>query len=265
LNITRLEEFSLNAWPALTTLHVDGWVLRLANGYSRRANSVQALYPGSRPLEEKIRAVEAVYRGRGQPVVFKLTPAAQPAELDESLAALGYTLAAPTSVQAVELDDGRPTTDDRPLGRGVRVGAGGLGEAPGTAVIEGALTDAWARAYGALSGVAARHLTTMRQMLGSLVPVHGFALQCDARGEPLACGLAVVEAGHVGLFDIVTHPAHRREGHARRLMGDLLRWGMDHGAHTAYLQVMLDNAPALRLYEALGFEEVYRYWYRVSE
>jgi GNAT superfamily N-acetyltransferase len=260
LNITRLEELALNAWPALTTLHMDGWVLRLANGYSRRANSVQALYPGSRPLEEKIRAVEAVYRGRGQPVVFKLTPAAQPMELDESLAALGYALEAPTSVQAVELDERRRTTDDRPFGRGARVETGGLGEA----LIEGALTDAWVAAYGALSGVAARHTATMRQMLSSLVPVHGFALQCDARGAPLACGLAVVEAGHVGLFDIVTHPAHRREGHARRLLGDLLRWAVERGAHTAYLQVMLNNAPALRLYEALGFEEVYRYWYRFS-
>ena len=47
-------------------------------------------------------------------------------------------------------------------------------------------------------------------------------------------------------------------------MQALLAWGQRHGAYTAYLQVMCNNEPALRLYEKLGFQEKYQYWYRIK-
>ncbi len=52
--ITALEELSLNAWPSHQTLLLDGWIIHLANGYTRRANSVNPLYPGNQALDQKI-------------------------------------------------------------------------------------------------------------------------------------------------------------------------------------------------------------------
>ena len=42
--IRYLEELSLNALPSLENIFLDGWVVRFANGYTKRANSVNPLY-----------------------------------------------------------------------------------------------------------------------------------------------------------------------------------------------------------------------------
>lgn len=102
--IRLLEEISLNAWPAVQTILYDGWVLRFANGYTRRANSVNPLYAFQNAVDEKIAFCEQIYRHKGLPVVFKITPASQPGDLDALLTARDYRADSRTSVQLLELD-----------------------------------------------------------------------------------------------------------------------------------------------------------------
>ena len=90
-----------------------------------------------------------------------------------------------------------------------------------------------------------------------------FGVLADA-GKPVACGMAVVEGELAGLFDIVTHPDSRRRGYGRLLVQSLLAHAATMGARRVYLQVLADNAPALALYEQLGFQTLYAYWYRAS-
>ena len=239
-----IEELALNAWPSLQTLLLDGWVLRFANGYTRRANSVNPLYPSQQEAGEKLRVCERWYRDRGLKVVFKMTAASQPDSLDALLAARGYEIHAPTSVQLMELDalDGTPAAD---------------------ITLDAAVTDVWFAAFCEVGGADRRHHGTMRQLLALIMPETRFAaLWLD--GRVAACGLGVLQAGHIGLYDIAVAPGLRRRGYGQRLVKSLLAWGKEAGAHTAYLQVMLNNAPALRLYEKVGFREIYQYWYRVK-
>ncbi len=76
-----------------------------------------------------------------------------------------------------------------------------------------------------------------------------------------ARGVAAYDRDWVGFRSIEVAPEHRRRGLGLAVMGALLEWGAERGATTAYLQVLGDNAPALALYERLGFSihHAYRY------
>jgi N-acetylglutamate synthase len=78
----RLEEVALNAWPALQQMLFDGWLLRFARGYTKRANSINALYDSRLDVATKIAACEHAYTAQGLTPVFRLTPFASPPGLD---------------------------------------------------------------------------------------------------------------------------------------------------------------------------------------
>jgi N-acetylglutamate synthase len=82
-----------------------------------------------------------------------------------------------------------------------------------------------------------------------------------ARIGATAVGVAAFADDWVGFRGIEVSPDHRRRGLGLAVMAALLGWGAERGATTAYLQVLADNAPALALYERLGFVEHHRYRY----
>jgi len=61
----------------------------------------------------------------------------------------------------------------------------------------------------------------------------------------------------------VTAPEHRKKGYGTHLISSMLGWARESGARHAYIQVVERNSPARRLYGKLGFQEMYRYWYRI--
>ena len=240
--VRTIEEVSMNAWPALQTVHADGWVLRFGGGYTRRANSVHPLYPSTGDLDERVRFCEKLYGGQGLATTFKLTKAALPTDLDARLADRGYHTDASTGVQVMDLRgwSGRPQP------------AVTLAETP---------THAWLSGYCRMSGVSDDHRVTLERILQSILPARRFA-SISVDGKVIACGLGVLQCGFIGFYDIVTDAAFRRQGHAIQLIESLLSWAREQSARRAYLQVVLSNAPALALYARLGFRELYRYWYR---
>ena len=103
--LRRIEEASLNSWPAPRQVLLDGWVLRFANGYTRWANSVAPLDPGQdgpAALSAKIAACETLYAAQGLPALVRVS------SFDPGLAAAldarGYTAEGLSPVLWMPLD-----------------------------------------------------------------------------------------------------------------------------------------------------------------
>jgi ribosomal-protein-alanine N-acetyltransferase len=63
-------------------------------------------------------------------------------------------------------------------------------------------------------------------------------------------------AGEAELLNVATHPEHRGQGIARRLLEHLLGHAGRAHAGRVHLEVRRSNAPAIALYERLGFTHV---------
>jgi GNAT superfamily N-acetyltransferase len=242
--ILTLEELALNAWPALQTQFYDGWILRYADGYTRRSNSVNPIYPSKRNLAQKIQDCESFYRSRNLPVTFKMTPDVYPENLDQQLEARGYILDAMTSVQTVELADLEFPTSPRYA----------LFDHP---------NSSWFQAFCTMGKLSEKQRSILHGILGNITNKSCYVL-IEKQGQAIATGLGVMERGYVGLFDIFTAEEYRKQGYGKAVVNAILNWAKQNGAHTSYLQVMCNNPPALHLYEKIGYKEQYTYWYRVK-
>jgi len=241
----RITRIAPETWPAIEAWDYDGWVLRFARGYTKRANSITPLAAGSRPLAEKIASCEAAYEARHIPTVFCLPSSVAIDALDAALAARGYGKVDKTSIRVM------------PIG-------GALPDSGAEAEIAPALTDGWLGIVAAWNGLGPGERAGFAAIAGGIQAPVAYALLRSA-GEPVAAGIAVRQEDLVCFHAIVTAPAARRRGFGRTIMLGLLRWAREAGAATAYLQVVKSNAPAIRLYNELGFDrELYRYHYRVA-
>lgn len=238
-----LEELALAAWPAHMTVLDDGWVIRLSGGHTKRANSVTALASSTRPLTDKVAYAESLFVRHDLTPVFRLTALAD-AGLDGMLEARGYRRAEESVVMIAPLAD-------QPIVADARI------------VVSNGVSRDWVSAYAALQHLDPARTSALQQMMTSIAPRQATA-QVEENGVIVGFGLGVVDRGVIGVFEVLTHPSARRRGIARQIMAALLAWGATCGARETYLQVVATNAAAIRLYADMGYQEAYRYWYRIG-
>jgi ribosomal protein S18 acetylase RimI-like enzyme len=237
--VRAFEERAFNAWPARQTVLNNGWIFRLSEGFTKRANSANAAQPGAAFTGVRA-AAEALYERQGLPTVFRISPLAPP-EADRELDDAGYVFFDPTQVTRATLD----------------------GAASDPSVhIACAPSAAWLDGFAAANAVNPRQRPVHDAMVRAIAMRAAFATLHED-DKAIGFGLAVLERGAAGFYDIVVDPDRRRRGHGRTLMRALMHWAREAGAASAYLQVREQNGAARRMYAALGFEDFYRYHYRV--
>jgi ribosomal protein S18 acetylase RimI-like enzyme len=224
-------------------VHYDGtWVVRLTAGHpAKRLNSVNPLDPGdTHQIPERIGRASRRFEAYGRPLTFRVSPLSGsiiPAHLD----AEGWSRFDESLVMRLPLADApvEDAMDQIPLRDISRFVSASLKVHDSDASLRPGLSE----------------------IIGAIQPEAGlFALE---RGdEPLATLICVHDGDLAGLFEIATDKAVRNQGHGRQLILSALKWARLRGAREAWLQVEADNLPALALYRALGFAEVYRYHYR---
>ncbi len=241
-----VEEACLNAWPALKEIFYDGWLIRLANGETRRTNSVNVIGRGVRAMDEKIAHCEQIYAAHGQPTYFRIRTFDDPV-LEDVLEQRGYRAEDDTRTLYRDFAATPPETSPRAI-----------------EIREGAPTDEWLAAHERFSGRAPRKDDMRPTLLGLVALPIAFAAARDDEGKIVSVAYAALHDRLVSLQWVATDPARRREGLSRATLGDLLMWAEKRGAQGACLQVVANNRPAIALYTSMGFSrELYSYHYRV--
>jgi ribosomal protein S18 acetylase RimI-like enzyme len=267
--MTELERVAAAHWRGTEEEWLGDWLLRAAGGFTGRANSALPLGDPGLPLDDALAAVTRWYRDRGLPpmIVVRAPLDASdprdvgppgdadgaPGEADGTGSELDAQLARRSWL--VRQDPAFVMVADLPL----TIPADGL--AGGAAVhLSPEPDDAWAARYhyrgqDHLPPVARQVLTSAREQ--SFVSIR-------EGDEVLAIARLSIADGWAGLTAVEVHPGHRRQGLGAAVTAAACLAAEQRGISRVFLQVSVDNVPALALYKRLGFRYAHRYHYRVA-
>jgi N-acetylglutamate synthase len=244
-NIQTIEEISLNALPSLQQILYDGWVLRFADGYTKRANSINPIYPSSQNLKAKIARCEQIYGNFNLKPIFRLANIPRLENLDSTLEQSNYQKKDSVSVRVNNIANRKTAKINQQI------------------TLSTELSQEWLDYLVHGVELPIMHWETLATMLQIIPNQTCYAFLKDNH-RFCSCGLGVLEDQYLGLFFITTAKQQRRRGYAEQLISRILDWGKSNGAQIAYLQVEINNQAAINLYNKLGFSETYQYFYRIK-
>jgi ribosomal protein S18 acetylase RimI-like enzyme len=243
-HIRRLEAAAFRAWPATSAYHEGTWSVRLTASHpSRRLNSVNPLDPNDHhDLPARVERVGKKFRDYGRALTFRQSPLAPP-ELSHYLSQrnfqrVGHSLVMSAPIDKLATDNAFDQIPLQDIGR-----------------------------YVDASILIHEHDSHMKpglsEVISAIKPAAGmFVLEDD--GGPVSSVICVQDGNLAGILDMGTREEQKRQGKGRRLLAAALKWARSRGADTAWLQVESDNQAATSMYEGLGFEATYSYFYLVQ-
>ncbi len=241
--IRELEGISAISWLARERKQLGGWLLRANDGVTRRANSVLPLDPPSLETKEAIAAVIDFYHSRNLIPRFQMTSISQPLGLDDMLVGAGWKYGLEVALEIADIKE--------VLKEPVRVETRLIFRPD----------EEWMKAYIAGSGHREPDPKIRENLMlrSPMKKVFAMAIIDDAIAS---VGIGVRYKDWVGLFSIATVPRFRHQKAGTAVSQVIAAWGKSLGATRSYLQVETNNDAAKELYDRLGFQNCYTYWYR---
>lgn len=261
VSVEDLEELMTDGWPPHEREWFGRWMLRAAGGYTGRANSALVLGEPGPSTADALATVRRWYDARALPPLIQvpLSPgfSADDDPLVQEATTLGWEALRPVRVMTAASAD-------------VAAAARRTSTSSMRTNVSPTLDDAW---WSLADDRARTHESDARRVLeGSekqvflalTPPVDTDGITSGAAGAPsgaVAHARLALSPGWAGVFALATRPDARRQGLARQLLRACADEALRADEASMYLQVAADNAPAIALYESLGFTTHHRYVY----
>lgn len=243
--IEKIEFLSARAIPCQESMRLGDWELRFAGDLTRRTNSVNVMAAGEKKIDlaDRIHGCEKIYRDRGQPCHFRVTPWGIDLGLDRALAERGYEKFDVTDIRLLDLT-GRDFSADPKI------------------IMSARESDAWLGDIALLTGQPPQAKAAFGEMMAR-IEGHKICAHIQKNRRASACALGVAEQNMIGIFEVATAKNARRHGIGKCMISSILNAAKKAGAETAYLQVVHENRPGNRFWDSMGFSApLYSYHYR---
>jgi ribosomal protein S18 acetylase RimI-like enzyme len=240
--VEEVERAAFLGWRALEVEAVGDWVLRASGGFTGRANSALALGDPGVGIDAALDRVEAFYADRSLPVRLQLVDKDAPAGIVEAIDRRGWQTSPLVQVMTAELGHvlrAAPSAEEWDVH---------VSETP---------DEAWVECYRQ-DGV------TPRELVREILTNHPSAVFASLRrdGECVAIARGAVDGKWCGIHAVEVPPGHRGARLGAMVTGIAARWCGQRGARRTYLQVSVDNVPAVRTYDRLNYTVHHHYVYR---
>jgi len=251
LAVADLEQVMALHWRAPVAEPLGSWLLRSAEGFTHRANSVLAAGLPGLDLAGAVQRARAWYSGRGRPALAGVPRPAPDAADAAALVAVAEAFAA----------GGWRVIPQR----------GAFVLTAATAALATARADAPAdlrvrldpepdAGWLALYHYRGEQLPPIATTLLLSAPEQVFVSVVDG-DRTVAVGRGSLGGGWAGVSAVEVDTEHRRRGLARLVLARLAPWAAQRGARSMFVQVGETNDAAVRLYESAGFTRHHQYDY----
>lgn len=261
-DIRAVETATAKAFPGIAHVVESGWLLRAGDGITERSNSALPLEPGASTQPVPLEKIKSFYDSHDLPVRIAVPDRiAKPAQA--LVAGPEWTVGPDIVVMTRSLDGDLP-----PAELAAESNSNELADVQ--VDIADQPDDDWLELYHFRGTTLPEHaLQFLRNEIDGRMCFGRLQVPDDSAPEGMRTvaitrgTLTESEDGRVWLgFSAVEVAADMRRRGLGTLLGiQMMHWGAQHGADSAYLQVLGSNEAGIALYRTLGFTEHHRHRY----